>query len=150
MRYSVSLRIPSKCGKIRTRKLQIWTLFAQCIFSKQRITEKLLLSENELNYRDICFFFRFLVSALVYYNFISKQIVYENSTHGVSWSGPCDLLQAPIINPKPLLASLITNFKNLGWIREDTKGSCVYISIVSTLIFFGFMYDVLLFKWQNK
>ena len=26
-RYSVSLRIQSKCGKIRTRKLQIWTLF---------------------------------------------------------------------------------------------------------------------------
>ena len=29
-RYSVSLRIQSEYGKIRTRKLRIWTLFAQC------------------------------------------------------------------------------------------------------------------------
>ena len=29
-RYGVSLRIQSEYGKIRTRKLRIWTLFAQC------------------------------------------------------------------------------------------------------------------------
>ena len=29
--YSVSLRIQSECGKIRTKKLRIWTLFTQCL-----------------------------------------------------------------------------------------------------------------------
>ena len=35
-RYSVSLRIQSKCRKIRTRKLRIWTLFTQCAFLLDR------------------------------------------------------------------------------------------------------------------
>ena len=30
-RYEVSLRIQSKCGKIRTKKLRIRTLFTQCV-----------------------------------------------------------------------------------------------------------------------
>ena len=29
-RYSVSLRIQSECGKMRTEKLRIWTLSTQC------------------------------------------------------------------------------------------------------------------------